>query len=215
MGAIKMLRLDYLTMKPHFKTFGLVILFIAAFWFMGSSINMVLINCAWYMALMAANIFAIEEKHNMNRLYGALAFDIKSIVFGRYLFAFSLHLITVIVVIICAVILPNLHLFSSGLVRIKPLFLPVSLSFLIFSLIVSSQLPLYFKWGYSKARMLSIIPFFLIIALAAAINFAAPLNLVDLVIANEGKSAIIFTILGAIVLTTSCLISILIRKKQK
>ncbi len=215
MTAIKMLKLDYLTMKPHLRTFSFMVLFVMIFLSVGSSITLILINISWYIALVAANIFAVEEKHNMGRLYGTLALNLRSIVLGRYLFILSLYLVTLCSVIIFVGLIPSLFPLSGNPLIIEHFLLSTSLSFLIFSLIVSGQLPLYFKMGYNKARIMSIIPFLLLFGLAALINYIDPLGVLNKVLSNEMGFSIFFVFCGIVVMMASYMVSLKIKNKQK
>lgn len=61
-GVFKIAKLDFLTMKSQFVMYAFMALIIAVFSVMGSSVTTLFITGAWFMALMASNIFVIQEK---------------------------------------------------------------------------------------------------------------------------------------------------------
>ena len=81
---LKMAKLDFLTMKTQFFSYLSLVVIVLMFGFMKSSVIVLCITSAWFIALQASNIFAIQEKNNLERLYGSVSVELNDIVLGRY-----------------------------------------------------------------------------------------------------------------------------------
>lgn len=158
-NTFHMVRLDFYTLKSQ-SVMYLMILVIAVFFSMtGSPLPVLGFTAAWLVLLVNTNLFAIQEKYGLERLYGSLSLNKKSVVLGRYLSTTINYLFAFFVVMIMGVIMA----FVQG--RANPvdgILKGFCLSFLVFSLISAIQLPIYFGAGYTKGRILSMIPFLLI-----------------------------------------------------
>ena len=164
-GSLKMAKLDFFTMKSQLVTYFSLVAIIAIFEFMSSSLMMLCLTAAWFIALFSTNIFVVQEKNNLDLLYGSLSLRLKEIVAGRYfsillnyLLAFSM----VIVVHAAAALLTGKPFDFAG----APAAFGVSL--LVFSAIVGVQVPLFFKMGYIKAKGWAMLPFLAVMALVAS-----------------------------------------------
>jgi hypothetical protein len=109
--------------------------------------------------------FAIGEKNNLDALYVTLSVNQKTVVLGRYLFAFFLNLCAISFSLVFAM----LGVFGARLAGSFQNGGGDSLAFILampamLLLIQSVQLPIYFKFGYSKAKFISIVPFALFMA---------------------------------------------------
>lgn len=61
---------DFFTMKSQLVGHLTLVLFVLMPGYMGSSMTLLGINIVWFIALMSSNIFMIQEKNSLNRLYG-------------------------------------------------------------------------------------------------------------------------------------------------
>lgn len=165
MAVLKMVRLDYYIMKSVLKSFVIAALFVFSLFFLNTSVSLLLVNLAWYIALMSQNIFALEEKHKLERLYGILTLQKKHILLGRYLSTLFTYFSAVIVGLTLVSILSQV--FYPIELSAKELFYALSMSFLIFSSIISLQFPIFFKFGHGKGKFYSMIPFVIVIGLAS------------------------------------------------
>jgi hypothetical protein len=103
--------------------------------------------------------FAVGEKSNMDALYITLSVNRKSVVLGRYAFSLVLNLC----VILISYVLSAAGLFAASAIGIKtgiesPLAVIITLA-AIFIIIQAIQLPIYFKFSYSKAKFFSMVPY--------------------------------------------------------
>jgi len=170
------------------------------FGFMGSSVTVLCVTGAWFVALMSSNIFAIQEKNNLDRLYGSVSVGLKDIVLGRYAFMF-LNFITSFLAVI--VMYSVFALFQNRALELGDILLGFSLSFLAFSIITGIQMPLFFKMGYTKAKIWSLVPFIAVMAVVVIPSFVSALSgVMEFMQANQ----IILIISGVLV---SCIIQFL------
>lgn len=168
-SALKMAKLDLFTMKSQFAGYLMLVLFVLMSGYMGSSMTILGINIAWFTALMSSNIFMIQEKNNLNRLYGSVSLSLKDIMLGRYLFVNLSHILSFVLAIIMYFLL---IVFQHKIFDLSGAFLGFSISFLVFSAMTGMQTPLFFRIGYIKARgwfmlifsmimVLALVPFFI------------------------------------------------------
>jgi len=76
-GFLKMTKLDFYTIKPQLAAYLSLVLIIVMFEFMDSSVIVLCMTGAWYVALMSSTIFAMQEKNSLERLYGSLSVGLK------------------------------------------------------------------------------------------------------------------------------------------
>ena len=158
--SLKMARLDYFTCKPNIISYFTLIPVTIIFSFMStSSIFIFNFTAAWFIALMSTNIFVVQEKNELERLYASLSLTTQNIVAGRYIYTYATFLLAYIFTTLVGVISIILkHESVNGLDIITSF----SLSLFTFTAIIAIQLPLYFRYGYSKAKIYCLIPFVLV-----------------------------------------------------
>ncbi|MFZ7131158.1 MAG: ABC-2 transporter permease [Eubacteriales bacterium] len=195
--SLRITKLDFYTMKSQFAMYLILAMIVLLFAFMGSSAIVLSITCSWFVALMSSNIFAIQEKDNLNRLYGSLSVNLKDVVLGRYIFIFLNYIISFFMII---VLYFGFVLFQNEEMNLQEVLLGFSLSFLIFSVIVGMQMPIFFKMGYTKAKIWSLLPFLAVMALVIIPSFVDALSgIVEFMMSNK-----IVLIISAIL--ASCII---------
>ena len=99
-GVTRIAKLDFFIMKSQGISYLSLVAVILMFGLMGSSITVLCITGAWFIALMATNIFAIQEKNHLDRLYGSVCVSLNEVVLGRYTFVFLNYLATMFAIII-------------------------------------------------------------------------------------------------------------------
>ena len=155
-GVARITKLDFFIMKSQGISYLSLVAVILLFGLMGSSITVLCITGAWFIALMATNIFAIQEKNHLDRLYGSVCVSLNEIVLGRYTFVFLNYFTSMVVIIILYL---GFVLCRKATFDVPDIMLGLGLSFLVFSTITGIQMPLFFKMGYTKAKLWSVIPF--------------------------------------------------------
>ena len=177
-GFTKIARLDFFTMKPQAFSYFAVVPMILMFGFIGSPTSISCITGAWFMALMASNIFAIQEK--------SIAVN-----FG---FAF----------------------YRNTQITALDILDGFSFSFFVFSTITGIQMPLFFKMGYTKAKILSLIPFVAVMALMVIPPFISELSgIVDFMQSHRKVMVIIGVLASCVIQLISYHIAVLSYRKQK
>jgi hypothetical protein len=199
-GFLRITKLDFFTMKSQFAIYLSLVLIVLLFGFMGSPVTVLCITGTWFVALMSSNIFAIQEKNNLDRLYGSVSVGLKDIVLGRYAFVFFNYLVSFVAII---VMYSGFALFQNRAMELTDILLGFSLSFLAFSVITGIQMPLFFKMGYTKAKVWSLIPFIAVMALVVIPSFVSALSgAVDFILSSQSV-----VIIGGIL--ASCVIQFL------
>jgi len=163
--AVKVLKLDFLTVKPYCRVF---LLFMAVGFLFGIGNKEPYIIPPMFMIwalFLVSYPFSIGEKNSLDKLYGTFSLKRKDIVTGRYLFSLAgsvlfLAVSVVIVFLSASIIKKN--------IEIEELLFVVFIGVLIFSAVASFQIPIFFKFGYSKAKLLTYLPLL-------AIAFIVPL----------------------------------------
>jgi len=154
---LKMAKLDFLSIKPQLLSYLAVIPAVLIFGITSKAIAIILFSftVAWYEALSVTNIFMIQEKNGLDRLYNSLSINLNDIVLGRYIFVLFTYIITYIITI-------SLFAIIIGFSNINGLIILIgfSLSLLYFSVITGIQFPICFKIGYTKAKVWHTILFF-------------------------------------------------------
>jgi len=212
-NSLKMVKLDFFTMKSQLASYAVIVLFVLLFGFMGSSITLICINCAWFVALMSTTIFATQEKNNLNRLYGSLSLKLKDIVLGRYIFTVMSFVLSFIVAI---VLFFGLALFQGNSFKLFDVFLSFGVSSLIFSAIVGMQMPVFFKMGYIKARVWIFIPFGGVIGLVVLFGVVKGLSgIIAFMRSNETILVISCLLASYIIQYLSYRVSIIAYRKRR
>lgn len=212
-GAFKIAKLDFFTMKSQAVLYVIMVLIVSMFSIMDSSIIVLFITGAWFTALMASNIFIIQEKNNLNRLYGSVSVELKDIVLGRYIFAFSNYVISLVTVIAVSLIV---SLFRDTFIDISNILLGFSLSLLIFSTITGIQIPLFFKLGYTKAKMWAVVPFLVVMLLVIIPSFITVLStFVQSVMSNQSLVIAVGIVASCVIQLISYKIAVIAYRKRK
>lgn len=103
--------------------------------------------------------FSIGEKNGLDTLYATLSINRKTVVKGRYLFAIAAEVACIALSILFSWVMT---LFIEIKFDIAGTLFSLSLLSSVFSLLVAIQFPVYFKYGYSKAKILALIPLFIV-----------------------------------------------------
>jgi ABC-2 type transport system permease protein len=212
-GAFRIAKLDFFTMKSQAVLYVIMVLIVSMFSIMDSSIIVSFITGAWFTALMASNIFVIQEKNNLNRLYGSVSVELKDIVLGRYIFAFSNYAISLVTVIVVSLIV---SLFRDMFIDVSNILLGFSLSLLIFSIITGIQMPLFFKLGYTKAKIWAVVPFLVVMLLVIIPSFITVLStFIQSVMSNRSMIIAVGIVASCVIQLISYKIAVIAYRKRK
>ncbi len=212
-GSLRMTKLDFVTMKSQYTMYLILAIIVLLFAIMGSSVTVLCFTCSWFVALISSNIFAIQEKNNLNRLYGSLSVNLKDIVLGRYI---SICLNYIISFLVIFVLYSGFALFQNKEMNLQEVLLGFSLSFLIFSVIVGIQMPVFFKMGYTKAKVWSLVPFVAVMSLVVIPSFVDALSgVIEFMMSNKSVLIICCILASCIIQFVSYNISVVAYRKGR
>lgn len=172
--TLKIAQLDLRVVMPY-RLQALIVLAIApVLAFVTHDPRSVLPASVVYTSMLVGYPFAIGDKYDLPTLYGVLPIDRSRVVTGRYAFAFGIYVATAVVgLALTFAMAAALGVSVTG----TEVALLVTASLVLFVLVVALQFPLYFWLGYTKARVLGIVPFVVlfaaIVALAPSLKTAA------------------------------------------
>lgn len=156
--------------------------------------------------------FSVGDKNGLDTLYGTLSLSRRTIVIGRYLFVLILEVTFAALALFCSWILSIV--ISAEFILINELF-TLSLLSGAFSLIVAIQYPIYFKYGYNKAKIIALIPLFIVFLAVIQLPTLAKLfdwnftwdSLLTNIMGNPFLMYVVPIVAGLVLLVLSCSIS--------
>lgn len=171
----KIVNLDYISIKPYFTLKNLIIMiFLYLVYFFVTS-NPLTANSAIliFSIVYSSYPFLIGEEAGIDSLYRIFGIKSEKVVLGRYVFALVLFIFALLISIVFSIIF-SFFVETSDIRE----FLATSLAYLLVYLIfISLKYPLYFKFGYKKAKSISALTFvligllsFLVMALKDSLN---------------------------------------------
>lgn len=171
----KIVNLDYISIKPYFTLKNLIIMiFLYLVYFFVTS-NPLTANSAIliFSIVYSSYPFLIGEEAGIDSLYRIFGIKSEKVVIGRYVFALVLFIFALLISIVFSIIFS----FFVETADIRE-FLATSLAYLLVYLVfISFKYPLYFKFGYKKAKSISALTFvligllsFLVMALKDSLN---------------------------------------------
>ncbi len=157
----KAMKLDILSVMPYLTVKNLVILVaLGGFYAVLLKTPMMSVVMAQIFSLMFATYpFMVGDNAGIDPLFKIMGIRSDDVVSGRYLLALMFIIVMLIVGIVMAALGSILYP-SEDLASI--LLSTAAAMFIVSSLVVFIQYPLFFRMGYLKARTIGMIPFFLI-----------------------------------------------------
>lgn len=161
MNAIKVLKLDLLSIKPYLTIKNLIILIGLGTLYGVLSKNpaFVLATVQMFAVLFSGYPFMVGEESGIDPLYKLFSISSKDVVKGRYLLATVSVIIMLVVGVVMALLIglayPMEDLFYS-------LLLAAPCIGLISLIIIFIEYPIYFKYGYKKGKTLTAVPMLLL-----------------------------------------------------
>ncbi|MFR6151520.1 MAG: ABC-2 transporter permease [Peptoniphilus sp.] len=205
----KIVNLDYISIKPYFTIKNLIILiFLYLVYFFITSNPLTANSTILLFSLIHSSYpFLVGEDDGIDSLYRIFGIKSGKVVLGRYVFALILFIFALLISIVFSTIF---SLFVET-VDIKE-FLSTSFAYLlVYLLIISFKYPLYFKYGYKKAKSISALTF-AFIGILSFIVMAFKDSLNDLFIIMENN--ILMTLLISLLLVL-LIVFISIKVSQK
>ena len=161
MNAMKVFKLDLLSIKPYLTIKNLIILIGLGTLYGVLSKNpaFVLATVQMFAILFSGYPFMVGEESGIDPLYKLFSISSKDVVKGRYLLATVSVIIMLVVGVIMAMLIglayPMQDLFYS-------LLLAAPCIGLISLIIIFIEYPIYFKYGYKKGKTLTAVPMLLL-----------------------------------------------------
>ena len=161
MNAIKVFKLDLLSIKPYLTIKNLIILIGLGTLYGVLSKNpaFVLATVQMFAVLFSGYPFMVGEESGIDPLYKLFSISSKDVVKGRYLLATVSVVIMLVVGVVMAMLIglayPMEDLFYS-------LLLAAPCIGLISLIIIFIEYPIYFKYGYKKGKTLTAVPMLLL-----------------------------------------------------
>ncbi len=162
--------LDLLTVKPTF-TLKTCFIYLAVMFFMtfstknaGSAIGFLLMMGF----LQTLSVFGQSEKFNLDAFYSTLSISRTVVVLGRYMFSLLFSFFSALIGVLISLILLSFSFLTGNVTSI------LITSGIIFALSLILQillLPIYFKIGYTKARLFMFIPFLIMFGFFSLIQY--------------------------------------------
>ena len=209
--TLNFLKFDFLLLKSH--SVAILILFVAGI-FIGPLGYLIVILIAMPYPFLAA------EKNNLNVLYSVLPTTRKSIVLGRHLFALITVFVATLISFLGSMLLP---LIAKQDIVMNENILTLCLITALSLIMTGIQYPLYFKLGYSKARIISLIPVVIIFAVAMFITTVTKglfgwnidlTGMLDFVFKNAVLSCVVALIVSILSICVSCVLSCKLYEKK-
>lgn len=158
--TIKCCKLDFMMIKSYLVKNIILLLVISIFLsVMNKNVTMILGMMGIYGVMVLSYPFVLQEKNGIDNFYGTLSLNRKIIVRGRYLFTIGLGILSGVISLVSCIVLNKIMSFG---MTIQEILFTAAIMFGIYIILASLQLPIYFKFGYTKAKMYAMIPIFLI-----------------------------------------------------
>lgn len=156
----KIMRLDYISIKPYFTIKNLLIMVILylVYFFMTKNPLIAISMPLLFAMIYSSYPFLVGDEAGLDGLYKIFGIKNRDVVIGRYIFAIILFLFAVIIGLIFTI----LSLFLSKDLEMGNI-LPIYASyFLVYIIMICIQYPIFFKYGYTKGRTIYLIPVLII-----------------------------------------------------
>lgn len=213
------IRLDFAALKPYNKSlymYALIVIFIGA---TNDSLNLIFAMVMVGLPIILSYPFAISEKNSLDTLYSTLSLERRDVVLGRYIFVFIIEMIAIAMLLILSIIKSN---FIPLDITFKEIFLYLSILSMMFSIIISFQYPVFFKFGYTKGKLYTYIPLLLIFlfigvlpSIVARLNININWEAINQMFAENLVLMFMLPILiGVISLLISCMVSVKIYERK-
>lgn len=214
MNIKKQIKLDIISIKPYLtiKNFA-IMTFIPLFYMYIMDSPVITLSMAMVFGIIFSSYpFLLGENAGIDGLYRIFGISSKELVIARYIMAYIIFISVSIFGIIYYLLIALIKDFPIGM----DIFEMIGINFVFFTLMVCFQYPIYFKYGYAKARTAGFIPI-LIIGILGMVggyfikDFTLIINFLE---ENEIKIVIGLCILFVILITISMMLAINFYKKR-
>lgn len=160
MNISKQIKLDIISIKPYLTIKNFIIFFgIGIFYMIISNSPNIIISMSMILAMVYSSYpFLVGDDSGIDGFYKLLAIDSKDVVIGRYILALIFYFASSILGFIFYLIVATIKDFPIDL----DILFGLGINFLVFVIIICLQYPIYFKYGYKKAKTWILLPIFII-----------------------------------------------------
>ncbi len=211
----KMIGLDYFSIKPYLTIKNILLFVVLSIFysFLGNRPTIVFTMSILFATIFSGYPFLVGDESGIDSLYRIFGIKTYNVVYGRYISAFLLSIFSFVVGLILffvsSLVLKHDINFSKDVIETILMFQ------FAFIFIVSLQYPLYFKYGYTKAKTLAILPF-MFLGICVYIFSVFKKEILDIIM-KIGKNGNLFIIVSTTILVLSIFLivtSIMVSKKM-
>lgn len=215
-NLLNAIKLDFYTVKSVYRMAALTYLISIIFGFIAQPMVPIFIIMV-FSVFFSGMVFSIYEKNHLNKLYGILPLGKSDVVMGRYLYAFFFG---VVQAVLAGMIVYVISYVTNTAMDSFALIATLSLSFLYFCFAIGIAFPIYFKFGFSKAYVFTMVPIYLLFIGGVFISKkTSALNNLQRMIqyfsAHQGVILAAGIGLGILLLIISCSISYLVYQRSE
>lgn len=214
MNVKKQIKLDLISIKPYFTLKNLIIFLgiVIFYMFINNSPN-IIISLSMIIAMIYSSFpFLVGENADIDGVYRLLSIGSRDIVIGRYILALIFYLCSFILGFVFYLIVATIKDFPIDL----DILFSLGINFPVFAIIISLQYPIYFKYGYAKAKTWTLLPIFIIgiIGMLAGFFIKDFDQLINFIYQNKDLIIIISIILLILIITISIKLSVKFYKQR-
>lgn len=214
MDIKKQIKLDIISMKPYYTLKNLIILSgISLFYsFINESPVVMLSMTLTFAVIFSSNPFLLGENSGIDALYKIFSIDSKKVVIGRYILAGLIFIVASLLGFSIYTIVSLIKNMPIGL----DMLMYLGMNFVLFGIIISFQYPMFFKSGYTKAKIFWFLPILIIGILGMLVGYFikdfGPI--INFLLENQRMIIVELFILVALFLAISIILSIKFYKQR-
>ena len=214
MNISKQIKLDIISIKPYLTIKNFIIFFgIGIFYMIISNSPNIIISMSMILAMLYSSYpFLVGDDSGIDGFYKLLAIDSKDVVIGRYILALIFYFASSILGFIFYLIFATIKDFPIDL----DILFGLGINFLVFVIIICLQYPIYFKYGYKKAKTWILLPIFMIgiIGMIAGFFIKDFDRIINFIYQNKELIIIFSIILLILIIAISFKLSVKFYKKR-
>lgn len=214
-NILKSVRLDYYILKTNYAKFVIIYVLAVLLALVTQPVISIVIIMA-FSVFLSGTVFTIYEKNNLSRLYGILPLGRTEVVIGRYLYALAFGLANMLISGCMAYVMSNFS--GKGLDKLT-FIISLSVSFIYYCFAISFSFPIYFKFGFSKAYLFTMLPLYIIILGSVLVSRKADLSglrqTMQYFVSHQDMIWITGCGVGLILIAVSCAVSCIVNKRTE
>ncbi|WP_416334967.1 ABC-2 transporter permease [Anaerococcus sp. DFU013_CI05] len=213
MGIKKLIKLDIISIKPYFTLKNFIIMTVLALFYMElmDSPNVIMSITMIFSMIFSSYPFLVGENSGIDGLYRIFSIDCKDVVVGRYILAGLLYIMTSLIGLIFYLIITLIKSIPMNI----DILITLAINFLVYAVVTALQYPIFFKYGYTKAKTYALIPIFIIGIIAMSLGFFIKDFKQILSFLEQNKSMILISVIILVVVIIFISIKLAIKSYKK